>query len=198
MTPLLQEKKPRDFYEDFTILRWVKWTTRQPDFNGGVYIRWNGKWTSEGQVFNGILTALEGVKTPRKKVKGQLVYRYTKKQKALLEDMYWLEESHDTIGFNQYRDNCQHAEDFFQAVFTQLKKEPKTDGGWTYWTYKKQRIFGMEKKGATVIFYYSFQAFFKVLRHWGCDGDVIFESLKYAIPLKLAVHPTKIQHTLKF
>jgi hypothetical protein len=94
----------KDFFEDFTILRWIKWTKRKPDWNGSVTIRWNSKWTSDGIVHNGNLMKLGDDSTKHKVVKGKLVMQYTKNQKALMNDMYWLEEVHDSEGFRAYQD----------------------------------------------------------------------------------------------
>jgi hypothetical protein len=100
-------EREKTLFEDFTILRWVKWTTRQPDWNGSVYIRWNSKWTSNGIVHNGYLIKLDGENTNSsyKVLKsGKFKVKYTANQKRLLEDMYWLEEKHDIEGYVAYTD----------------------------------------------------------------------------------------------
>jgi hypothetical protein len=95
----------KDFFTDFTILRWVKWTTRKPSWNGSVTIRWNSKWTSDGRVWNGELLSLGDDRSKYKTTKaGKLVMQYTKNQKKLMEDMYWLEEIHDLEGYRAYED----------------------------------------------------------------------------------------------
>ena len=75
-----------DLFEDCTTLRWVKWTNRTPDFNGSIYCRWNGKYTSTGIVSNGKLLNISGEK-------------WTGAQKefdTIMESVYWLEEIIDT------------------------------------------------------------------------------------------------------
>lgn len=95
----------KDFFEDFTTLKWVKWTKRTPTFNGSVYVRWNGKYTSHGRVHNGILASLEGEQTKTSKKDGVLVAEYTDSQKEILENLYWLEETHDLEAFEKYQNN---------------------------------------------------------------------------------------------
>jgi len=95
----------KDLFVDFTILRWVKWTTRKPAWNVTVTIRWNSKWTSDGRVWNGELLSLGDEKAKYKTTKkGKLVMQYTKNQKDLMEDMYWLEEIHDLEGYRKHLD----------------------------------------------------------------------------------------------
>ena len=103
----------KDLFLDFTTLRWVKWTTRKPDWNGSVRIRWNSKWTSDGMVWNGELLKLGDDKTKHHvNKKGKLVVQYTKDQKELMNDMYWLEEIHDLEGYRKHLDEV--TEDFFK------------------------------------------------------------------------------------
>jgi hypothetical protein len=103
----------KDLFIDFTILRWVKWTTRKPSWNGSVTIRWNSKWTSDGMVWNGELLRLGDDKTKHHvNKKGKLVVRYNKNQKELMNDMYWLEEIHDFEGYRKHLDEV--TEDFFK------------------------------------------------------------------------------------
>ena len=100
-------EKQKNLFEDFTTLRWVKWTTRQPDWNGSVYIRWNGKYTSNGIVHNGFLMSLDGdnTRTAYKVLKsGKVKFTYTAGQKRLLQDMYWLEEKHDIDSYVAYEE----------------------------------------------------------------------------------------------
>jgi hypothetical protein len=104
----VQVEKEKNFFEDFTTLRWVKWTTRQPDWSGSVYIRWNSKYTSLGLVHNGFLMKLadEDTRTDYNVLKsGKISFKYTKHQRAMLEEMYWLEEKHDHEGYKAYREN---------------------------------------------------------------------------------------------
>ena len=102
------EPKEKDFFEDFTTLRWVKWTKRQPNWNGTVYIRWHSKYTSSGTVWDGYLMKLDGEETRTKYtvIKGtnKIKVKYTANQKRLIEEMYWLEEIHDLVGYNKYED----------------------------------------------------------------------------------------------
>ena len=51
----------KDLFEDFTTLKWVKWTKRKPTHNGAVFMRFNGKNAGMGLVFNGELKKLEGL-----------------------------------------------------------------------------------------------------------------------------------------
>jgi hypothetical protein len=97
--------KEKNLFEDFTTLRWVKWTTRQPEWNGSVYIRWNSKYTSSGIVHDGNLMSLDDDNTKYTVKDGVLVMNYTKSQKALMEDMYWLEELHDFEAMRKYQDD---------------------------------------------------------------------------------------------
>jgi hypothetical protein len=102
----------KNFFEDFTTLRWVKWTTRQPDWNGSVYVRWNGKYTSNGTVWDGYLIKLDGNVTNSKGrvlKNGKYKLTYSANQKRLMEDMYWLEEVHDHEGYRKYEAELQKA-----------------------------------------------------------------------------------------
>ena len=102
---IIPEPQQKNLFEDFTTLRWVKWTTRQPDWNGSVYVRWNSKYTSNGIVHNGFLMKLDGenTRTSYKVLKsGKIKFNYTANQKRLLEEMYWLEEIHDIEGYRLY------------------------------------------------------------------------------------------------
>lgn len=49
-----------DFWENMPV-RWVKWTKRQPNWNGSVWIQFNGKNQSRGLVHNKELYKLEGL-----------------------------------------------------------------------------------------------------------------------------------------
>ena len=100
----IEPETEKDFFENFTTLRWVKWTKRKPDWNGSVTIRWNSKWTSDGIVDSGNLMKLGDDRTKHKVVKCKLVMQYTKNQKELMKYMYWLEEVHDSEGFRAYQD----------------------------------------------------------------------------------------------
>jgi hypothetical protein len=102
---VLAKENDKTLFEDFTTLRWVKWTKRQPDWNGSVYIRWNSKWTSDGMVWNGELLKLGDDKTKHHvNKKGKLIVQYTKSQKAIMEDMYWLEEKHDLDAYRKWEE----------------------------------------------------------------------------------------------
>jgi hypothetical protein len=103
----------KDLFIDFTTLRWVKWTTRKPTWNGNVTIRWNSKWTSDGLVMNGELLKLGDDETKHKFTKkGKLIMQYTKNQKEQMEEMYWLEEIHDLEGYQKHLDEV--SEDFLK------------------------------------------------------------------------------------
>lgn len=101
-------EKEKNLFEDFTTLRWVKWTTRKPDWNGSVYVRWNSKYTSNGIVHDGYLMSLDGenTRTNYKVLKsGKIKFNYTANQTRILEDAYWLEEKHDLEGYEAYRES---------------------------------------------------------------------------------------------
>ena len=101
-------EREKNLFEDFTTLRWVKWTTRQPDWNGSVYVRWNGKYTSQGIVHNGYLIKLDGDYTNSKGrvlKSGKYKLTYNANQKKIMRDMYWLEEKHDFDGMHEYVDS---------------------------------------------------------------------------------------------
>ncbi len=95
-------KKEKDLFEDFTTLRWVKWTKRKPNFNGSVYIRWKGKYTSLGITHNGELMKLDGDSVKYEVKKQKLIMKYTKNQKELMKDMYWQEEIVNGKAYTKY------------------------------------------------------------------------------------------------
>lgn len=78
----------KDFFEDFTTLRWVKWTKRKPTHNGSVYMRFNGKNTAVGMVLNGELKSLS--------VLGKSSF------KEYEDTFYWLEETYDLEGYREW------------------------------------------------------------------------------------------------
>lgn len=49
-----------DFWEN-TPVRWIKWTKRKPNWNGSVYMQFNGKNQGNGLVHNGELIKLSGL-----------------------------------------------------------------------------------------------------------------------------------------
>lgn len=93
----------KTLFEDFTTLRWVRWKKRPPEHNGSVYVRWNGKYTSNAIVHNGELLSLDGDRTKYRMEDQKLIAEYTEEQKQIMEDMYWLEEIHDMEAFDKYR-----------------------------------------------------------------------------------------------
>lgn len=100
-------EKEKNLFEDFTTLRWVKWTTRQPEFNGAVTIRWNGKYTSTAIVFDKQIMSMGGeqVKTTLSEPpETKIIAHYTDNQKELMEDFYWLEETIDVEAYQKHAD----------------------------------------------------------------------------------------------
>lgn len=82
----------KDLFEDFTSLRWVKWTKRKPTHNGSVFMRFNGKNAGMGMVFQGELRKLEGL---------------ANSEFENYEDtFYWIEEIVDVEKFSEYREAC--------------------------------------------------------------------------------------------
>ena len=79
----------KDLFEDFTTLRWVKWTKRKPNHNGSVFMRFNGKNAGMGMVFNGELRKLEGLANSE--------------FKNYEDTFYWQEEIVDAEKFSEYR-----------------------------------------------------------------------------------------------
>lgn len=75
-----------DIFEDYTTLRWVKWTKRKPTHNGSVFMRFNGKNTGTGFVFQGELTKLSGLANSE--------------FKTYEDTFYWLEEKIDVDAYN--------------------------------------------------------------------------------------------------
>jgi hypothetical protein len=114
--------KEKTLFEDFTTLHWVKWTDRQPEWNGSVTIRWNGKYTSDGTVHHKQLTSLDGEETKYYVKGGKIIVDYTENQKHLLEDVYWLEEIIDSEGFNKWQE-----ENSFDNVIKTLTAKFNTD-----------------------------------------------------------------------
>lgn len=84
----------QNFFENMP-LRWVKWTKRQPTWNGSVYLQYNGKNQSVGKVFHGQLMALEGHDTKYNIENEKVVAEYTKEQLEMLDTIYWLEQDFD-------------------------------------------------------------------------------------------------------
>ena len=82
----------KDLFEDFTTLRWVKWTKRKPTHNGAIFMRFNGKNVGMGMVFKEELRKLEGL---------------ANSEFENYEDtFYWQEEIIDVEKFSEYRDAC--------------------------------------------------------------------------------------------
>lgn len=77
----------KDFFVDYTTLRWVKWTDRKPSWNGSVYMRFNGKNTGIGMVFNKKLQKLSGLSSSE--------------FKNYEDTFYWLEEIHDIESYEK-------------------------------------------------------------------------------------------------
>lgn len=83
-------KTEKDLFEDYTTLRWVKWTKRKPSHNGTVFMRFNGKNVGIGMVFQGELRKLEGL---------------ANSEFENYEDtFYWLEETIDLEKFSEHQD----------------------------------------------------------------------------------------------
>lgn len=93
----------KNLWEDFTTLRWVKWTTRKPQDSSAYVFRWNDKWTSQGTVMNECLITLDDMKTKTTVIDGKVVADYTQEQLEILENLYWLEETFDNEGFDKYQ-----------------------------------------------------------------------------------------------
>lgn len=98
----------KTLFSDFTELKWVKWTERKPAFNGSVVVRWNGKWTNICLVNNEILR-LDNVEATD----------------DILEDAFWLEETHDTEGYNEWRQYKIDEEEFSKPIDPE-----RLDFGW--------------------------------------------------------------------
>lgn len=82
----------KDLFEDFTTVKWVKWTKRKPNHNGTVYMRFNGKNVGIGKVSKGELKKLEGL---------------ANSEFDNLEDtFYWQEETIDLTGYFEYLETC--------------------------------------------------------------------------------------------
>lgn len=79
----------KDFFVDYTTLRWVKWTDRKPQWNGSVYMRFNGKNTGVGMVFKEVLQRLSGLAPSE--------------FKNYEDTFYWLEEIHDIESYEKDR-----------------------------------------------------------------------------------------------
>ncbi len=94
--------REKTLFEDFTTLSWVRWNRRKPKHNGSIYVRWNGKYTSNALVHNGILTKLGDDKTAYHMDGKKMVADYTPEQKKILKDLYWLEEKHDVVGYRKH------------------------------------------------------------------------------------------------
>lgn len=78
----------KNLFEDFTTLRWVKWTKRKPTHNGNVFMRFNGKNAGMAIVFNGQLIKLEGISNSE--------------FENYIDTFYWQEEIIDVEGFSVY------------------------------------------------------------------------------------------------
>lgn len=78
----------KDLFEDFTTLKWVKWTKRKPTHNGMVFMRFNGKNVGVGFVFQGELIKLEGLANSE--------------FKNYEDTFYWQEEIINVEGFSTY------------------------------------------------------------------------------------------------
>lgn len=82
------EPKELDLFENFTTLRWVKWSKRKPKTNGLFLMLFNGKNRGLAQVHSGKLLTLEGL--------------VNEEFKRFSQTFYWLEEIRDMEGFSQY------------------------------------------------------------------------------------------------
>ena len=98
----MKRKKEKNLFEDFTTLRWVKWTKRKPKWEGSVYVKWNDKWHSHALVIRGCIIKLGDNAVKSKIVRGKRKYFYTKEQKDIIKNVYWLEELQDIDGFDKY------------------------------------------------------------------------------------------------
>lgn len=95
-----------NLFEDFTHLKWVKWTTRKPHWNGTIYMRFNGKNTSIGKVSAGHLMQLEGL---------------SPSEWDNYEDtFYWLEE---TIDIKAYESWCEFKTKQYEQDNTQRSRQ---------------------------------------------------------------------------
>ena len=94
--------REKTLFEDFTKLTWVRWNRRKPKHNGSVYVRWNGKYTSQALVHGGMLTKLDGEETKYHVKDNKIIADYSKEQKKILKDLYWQEETHDAKGYRAY------------------------------------------------------------------------------------------------
>lgn len=121
----------KNLFEDFTTLKWVKWTKRKPTWNGTCYFRWNGKYISNGRVHSEELMSLDGKDTEYEIISQQLIVKYTDSQKAIMEDLYWLEETYDLVGMERYQEEL--SELHFANAMPIMKigdvVKPKPDSG---------------------------------------------------------------------
>lgn len=91
----------KDLFEDFTHLKWVKWTKRQPENEGSMFIRYNGK--NAGNILfvcNRILKVDDWI---WKYSMENNIPKYTSDQLEFIKDLYWLEEIIDINKFHEYR-----------------------------------------------------------------------------------------------
>ncbi len=82
----------KDLFEDFTTIRWVKWSKRKPSHGGSIFMRFNGKNAGMGLVVKGKLIKLEGL---------------ANSEFENYEDtFYWQEEIIDIESFSEYQESC--------------------------------------------------------------------------------------------
>lgn len=79
----------KDLFEDFTTIKWVKWTKRKPTHNGIVFMRFNSKNVGVGLVFQGELKKLDGLSVDE--------------FKNYEDTFYWQEEIIDIENFSKYQ-----------------------------------------------------------------------------------------------
>lgn len=91
----------KDFWEAMPI-EWIKWTKKQPDWNGSVYLQFNGKNQGLGIVNNKQLLKLAGEDTKYHIEDGKLIADYTKNQLEMLDSVYWLKQD---FSYNQCKED---------------------------------------------------------------------------------------------
>ena len=87
-------------YWETVPVRWIKWTKRQPSWNGSVYLQYNGKNQSSGMVNNKQLIKLSDVDTEYHFGEdGKVIADYSAQQLEMIQSVYWLEQLNDEVEF---------------------------------------------------------------------------------------------------
>ena len=100
----------KDCWESVPV-KWVKWTKEQPNWNGSVYLQFNGKNQGNGVVNNKQLLKLAGEDTKYHVEDGKIVADYSKQQLQMLDSVYWLKQDNDKVeyveglGYKQVKEN---------------------------------------------------------------------------------------------